>query len=103
MRVYNHTNKCGHRNPTRGEVEKRFAEIEALYIKRAKKLDVTFTAVYNSYHLVIDCMFYGGNGIDSWCLVTLEKYTNSNIHSIPWLLHLRLNDTLKVFTARKVL
>mmetsp|Transcript_4626 Transcript_4626/g.6229 ORF Transcript_4626/g.6229 Transcript_4626/m.6229 type:complete len:92 (-) Transcript_4626:920-1195(-) len=65
MRVYNHTNKCGHRNPTRGEVEKRFAEIEALYIKRAKKLGVTFTADDNSYHLVIDYMFYGENGIDS--------------------------------------
>jgi len=44
MRVDSRMNKYNFRNPNRRAVEKRVAEIEAHYMKRAKNLDTTFTA-----------------------------------------------------------
>ncbi len=47
MRVDSRMNKYNPRNPNRRAVEKRVAEIETHYTKRAKKLDVTFAAGNN--------------------------------------------------------
>jgi len=47
MRVDNRMNKYNPRNPNRRAVEKRVAEIEAYYTKRAKKVDTTFAAGNN--------------------------------------------------------
>jgi len=58
-------NKYNPRNPDRRAVEKRVAEIEAHYTKRAKKLDVTFAAGYNSNPILSAYKSYGMNGIDS--------------------------------------
>ena len=44
MRVDSRMNKYNRRNPNRRAVEKKVAEIEAHYTKRAKKLDATFAA-----------------------------------------------------------
>ena len=48
MRVNSRINEYNPRNPNRRAVEKRVAEIEAHYTRRAKKLDVTFAAGNNS-------------------------------------------------------
>ena len=48
MRVDSRMNKYNPRNPNRRAVEKRVAEIEAHYKKRAKTLDATFAAGNNS-------------------------------------------------------
>jgi len=48
MRVDSRMNKYNPRNSNRRAVEKRVAEIEAHYTKRAKKLDTTFAAGNNS-------------------------------------------------------
>ena len=45
MRVDSRMNKYNPRNPNRRAVEERFAEIEAHYEKRAKKLDATLQLV----------------------------------------------------------
>ena len=52
-------------NPNRRAVEKRVAEIEAKYTRRAKKLDVTFAAGNNSNPFLSAYKSYGMNGIDS--------------------------------------
>ena len=52
-------------NPSRRTVEKRVAEIEAHYTKRAKKLDATFAAGYDSNPYLSAYKSYGMNGIDS--------------------------------------
>ena len=44
MRVDSRMNKYNPRNPNKRAVEKRFAEIEAHYTRRAEMLDVTFAA-----------------------------------------------------------
>ena len=46
-------------------MEKRVAEIEVHYTKRAKKLDVTFAAGNNSNPFISAYKSYGMNGIDS--------------------------------------
>jgi len=46
-------------------VEKKVAEIEAHYTKRAKKLDATFAAGNNSNPFLSAYKSYGINGIDS--------------------------------------
>ena len=46
-------------------MEKRIAEIEAHYTKRAKKLGVTFAAGNNSNPFLSAYKSYGMNGIDS--------------------------------------
>ena len=48
VRADSRMNKYNPRNPSRRAVEKRVAEIEARYTKRAKKLDATFAAGNNS-------------------------------------------------------
>ena len=58
-------NKYNPRNPNRRAVEKRVAEIEAHYTKRAKKLDVTFAAGNNSNPFLSAYKSCGMNGIDS--------------------------------------
>jgi len=58
-------NKYNPRNPNRRAVEKRIAEIEAHYTKRAKKLDATFAAGNNSNPFLSAYKSYGINGIDS--------------------------------------
>jgi len=65
MRVDSRMNKYNPRNPNRRAVEKRVAEIEAHYTKRAKKLDVTFAAGNNSNPFLSAYKSYGMNGIDS--------------------------------------
>jgi len=47
MRIDSRTNRYNPRNPNRRAVEKRVAEIEAHYTKRAKKLDATFAPLTN--------------------------------------------------------
>jgi len=58
-------NKYNSRNPDRRAAEKRVAEIEGHYTKRAKKLDVTFAAGNNSNPFISAYKSYGMNGIDS--------------------------------------
>jgi len=58
-------NKYNPRNPNRRPVEKRAAEIEAHYTKRAKKLNATFPAGNNSNPFLSAYKSYGMNGIDS--------------------------------------
>ena len=65
MRVDSRMNKYNPRNPNRRAVEKRVAEIEANYTRRAKKLDVTFAAGNNSNPFLSAYKSYGMNGIDS--------------------------------------
>ena len=65
MQVSSCMNKYNPRNPKRRAVEKRVAEIEAHYTKRAKKFDVTFAAGINSNPFLSAYMSYGMNGIDS--------------------------------------
>jgi len=65
MRVDSRMNKYNPRNLNRRAVEKRVAEIEANYAKRAKKLDITFAAG-NNFNLFLSAYkSYGLNGIDS--------------------------------------
>ena len=49
MRVDSRMNKYNPRNPNKRAVEKRVAEIEANYTRRAKTLDATFAAGNNSH------------------------------------------------------
>jgi len=65
MRVERRMNKYNPRNPNRRAVEKRVTEIEAHYIKRAKKLDATFAAGNNFNPFLSAYKSYGMNGIDS--------------------------------------
>jgi len=65
MRVDSRMNKYNPRYPNRRAVEKRVAEIEAHYTKRAKKLDVIFAAGNNSNPFLSAFKSYGMNGIDS--------------------------------------
>jgi len=65
MRVDSRMNKYNPRNPSKRAVEKRVAEIEAHYTKRAKKLDATFAAGNNSNPFLSAYKSYGINGIDS--------------------------------------
>ena len=65
MRVDSRMNKYNPRNPNRRAVEKRVAEIEARYTKRAKKSDVTFAAGKNSNPFLSAYKSYGMDGIDS--------------------------------------
>ena len=65
IRVDTRMNKYNPRNPNRRAVEKRVAEIEAQYKKRATKLDVTFAAGINSNPFLSAFKSYGMNGIDS--------------------------------------
>ncbi len=65
MRVDSRMNKYNPRIPNRRAVEKRVAEIEAHYTKRAKKLDVAFAARNNSNPFHSDYKSYGMNGSDS--------------------------------------
>jgi len=59
-------NKYIPRNPNRRAMKKRVAEIEAHYIKRAKKLDATFAAGNSSNRQTRSAYkSYGVNGIDS--------------------------------------
>ena len=63
------TNACTQafkaRNPNRRAVEKRVAEIEANYTRRANKLDAAFAAGNNSNPFLSAYKSYGMNGIDS--------------------------------------
>ena len=65
MRVDSRMSKYNPRNPSRRAVDKRVAEIEAHYTKRAKKLDATFAAGNNSNPFLSAYKSYGINGIDS--------------------------------------
>jgi len=65
MRVDSCMSKSNPRNPNKRSVEKRVAEIEAHYTKRAKMLDVTFAAGNNSNAFLSAHQSYGMNGIDS--------------------------------------
>jgi len=58
-------NKYNPRHPNRRAMEKRVAQIEVHYTKRAKKLDVTFAAGNNSNPFLSAYKSYGMNGIDS--------------------------------------
>ena len=51
MRVDSRMNKYNPRNPNKRAVEKRVAEIEADYTRRAKTLDAAFAADNNSVHI----------------------------------------------------
>ncbi len=64
-RVGSRMNKYNPRNLNRRTVEKRVAEIEANYTRRAKKLDITFAAGNNSNPFLSAYKSYGMNGIDS--------------------------------------
>ena len=61
MRLDGRMNKYNPRNPKRRAVEKRVAEIEAYYTKRAKKLDITFAAGNNSNPFLSTYKYYGMN------------------------------------------
>jgi len=65
MRVDRRMNNYNPRNPNRRAVEKRVAEIEAHYTKRANKLDATFAAGNSSNPFLSAYKSYGTNGIDS--------------------------------------
>ena len=65
MRVDSRMNKYNPRNPSRRAVEKRVAEIEAHYTKRAKKIDATFAAGNNSDPFLSAYKSYSINEIDS--------------------------------------
>ncbi len=65
MRLDSRMNKYNPCNPSRRALEKRVAEIEAHYTKRAKKLDITFAAGNNSNPFLSAYKSYGMNGIDS--------------------------------------
>jgi len=58
-------NKYNPCNPNRRAVEKRVVEIEAYYMKRAKKLDTTFAAGNNPNPFLSAYKSYGMNGTDS--------------------------------------
>ena len=63
MRVDSRINKYNPRNPNRRAVEKRVAEIEGHYTKRAKKLDANFAAGNNFNPFLSPYKSYGMNGI----------------------------------------
>jgi len=66
-------NKYNPSNHNRRAVEKRVAEIEAHYTKRAKKLDVIFAAGNNSNPFLSAYKSYGMNGIGSLVVGHLAK------------------------------
>jgi len=65
MQVDIRMNKYNPRNPNRRGAEKRVAEIEAHYMKQAKKVNATFEAGYNSNPFFSAYKSYGMNVIDS--------------------------------------
>ena len=65
MRVDSCMNKYNPRNSNRRAMVKKVSEIEAHYMKRAKKLYATVAAGYNSIPFLSAYKSYGMNGIDS--------------------------------------
>jgi len=61
MHVDSHMNRYNPCNPNGRAVEKRIAEIEAHYMKRAKNLDATFAAGNNSNPFLSAYKSYGIN------------------------------------------
>jgi len=83
MRVDSRIDKYNPRNPNRRAAEKRVAEIEAHYTKRAKKLDVIFVTGNRSNPFLSAYKSNGMNGIDS-LVVGHFREVNKGFMQLIW-------------------